>query len=62
MLLASGEIHLLEKYLRNASSFFEFGTGASTVYLAMRFPKLHMHSVEMDGSWVSASAPKRRLF
>ena len=54
--------------MRNATNFFEFGTGASTVplassevfvlfcwarYLAMRFPNLHIHSVELDGSWVS---------
>lgn len=63
-----GEVQTLEKYLRNATNFFEFGTGASTVplassevfvlfcwarYLAMRFPNLHIHSVELDGSWVS---------
>ena len=28
-----GELQILEKYVRNASNFFEFGTGASTVPL-----------------------------
>ena len=31
-----GELGILEKHLRNASNFFEFGTGASTVPLGWR--------------------------
>ena len=33
-----GELQTLEKYLRNATSFFEFGTGASTVSLEDQGP------------------------
>ncbi|CAK9006151.1 unnamed protein product [Durusdinium trenchii] len=51
VMLLPGELKLLRRYLQNASSFFEFGTGASTVYLATKFPELQIHAVELDGKW-----------
>lgn len=48
---AGRELGILEKHLRNASNFFEFGTGASTVHLASKFPHLKIQAVELDEHW-----------
>eukprot|EP00434_Breviolum_minutum_P015448 symbB.v1.2.013612.t1/scaffold968.1/size148170/7 len=55
---------LLLMHLRNASSFFEFGTGTSTVYVAMKFPKLQVQAVELDEQWagqVQTNLDQRQL-
>eukprot|EP00438_Fugacium_kawagutii_P012096 Skav209445 [mRNA] locus=scaffold2199:113504:114187:- [translate_table: standard] len=46
------ELHLLSKYLRQARTFFEFGTGASTLYIAQENSHLQrMVSVDLKRSW-----------
>ena len=45
------ELGLLHHYLRSASTYFEFGMGASTAHVAQHFGSLeHIHAVELDGT------------
>ena len=49
----SPELELLFHYLRKARTFFEFGTGASTVHIANKSRHLDtMVSVDVDRRWV----------
>ncbi|CAE7324524.1 unnamed protein product [Symbiodinium pilosum] len=48
------ELELLAKHLRQARTFFEFGMGASTLYISKEYPHLErLVSVDMDRRWVN---------
>eukprot|EP00438_Fugacium_kawagutii_P012097 Skav209446 [mRNA] locus=scaffold2199:118089:118775:- [translate_table: standard] len=64
------ELELLNKYLRQARTYLEFGTGASTLHIARENPHLErMVSVDMNRRWINrvrkhawlrnGSAPKK---
>ncbi|CAJ1358865.1 unnamed protein product [Effrenium voratum] len=51
VMLLPEELSLLHSSLEGKSSYFEFGSGASTVHVAARFPDLRIVSVDTDAAW-----------
>jgi hypothetical protein len=50
--MAANEKILLHRYLRNASTYFEFGCGGSTIFACTLFPSLVIHTVDSSEEWI----------
>lgn len=52
--LSLAERNLFDRTLAGATSYFEFGSGGSTIWALSHHPNLkHVHAVESDAKWIS---------